>query len=34
MGFIKGVSAQGKLRVALEDAIVKEFDLKELRLLY
>lgn len=34
MGFIRGVSLEGKLVVELEDAIMKEFDLKELRLLY
>lgn len=34
MGFIKGVSADGKLRVAHEDNILKEYDLKEIRLLY
>ncbi len=34
MGFIKDVSLQGKLIVELEDAVLKEFDLKELRLMY
>ena len=34
MGFIKGVSAEGKLMVLLEDDILKEFDLKELQLMY
>ncbi|SDE87326.1 BirA family transcriptional regulator, biotin operon repressor / biotin-[acetyl-CoA-carboxylase] ligase [Pricia antarctica] len=34
MGFIKGVSKDGKLIIALEDAVLKTFDLKEVRLLY
>jgi len=34
MGFIKGVSATGKLRILLEDDILKEFSLKEVKLLY
>lgn len=34
MGFIRGVSKEGKLRVMLEDKILKEFDLKEIRLMY
>ncbi len=34
MGFIKGVSDSGKLQVLLEDNVLKEFDLKELKLLY
>lgn len=34
MGFIRGVSTHGKLLVELEDAILKEFDLKQIRLLY
>lgn len=34
MGFIKGVSHQGRLQLLLEDEITKEYDLKELRLLY
>jgi len=34
MGFIRGVSEEGKLIVALEDNIIKEFDLKEVKLLY
>ena len=34
MGFIKGVSNEGKLVVTLEDDIKKEFDLKEISLLY
>ena len=34
MGFIKGVSAEGKLMVLLEDDVLKEFDLKELQLMY
>ncbi len=33
-GFIRGVSEQGKLRVELEDAVLMEFDLKEVQLLY
>ena len=34
MGFIKGVSREGKLLVAVENNIIKEFDLKEIKLLY
>ena len=34
MGFIRTISPQGKLVVALEDDILKEFDLKEIQLLY
>lgn len=34
MGFIRKVSTQGKLVVELEDAVLKEFDLKEIKLLY
>ncbi|MCX2681149.1 biotin--[acetyl-CoA-carboxylase] ligase [Galbibacter sp. EGI 63066] len=34
MGFIKGVSDQGCLKILMEDEILKEFDLKELKLLY
>jgi len=34
MGFIKGVSNTGKLQVLLEDDVVKEYRLKEVRLLY
>lgn len=34
MGFIKGVSKDGKLIVSLEDAVLKTFDLKEVKLLY
>ncbi len=34
MGFIRGVSKDGKLQVTLEDDILKEFDLKEVKLLY
>ena len=34
MGFISGVSNEGKLKVTLEDAVEEEFDLKEIRLLY
>ncbi|WP_370476894.1 biotin--[acetyl-CoA-carboxylase] ligase [Tamlana flava] len=33
-GFIKGVSDSGNLQVLLEDNILKEFDLKEITLLY
>lgn len=33
-GYIKGVSNAGNLRVLVEDDIVKEFDLKEITLLY
>lgn len=34
MGFIRKISPQGKLVVELEDAVLKEFDLKEIQLLY
>lgn len=34
MGFIKGVSREGKLQILLEDNILKEFNLKEVKLLY
>lgn len=34
MGFIKGVSREGKLQLLLEDEIMKEFALKEIQLLY
>jgi len=34
MGFIQGVSGDGKLIIALEDAVLKEFGLKEVKLLY
>ena len=34
MGFIKGVTDDGKLKVLLEDEILKTFDLKEIKLLY
>lgn len=34
MGFIKGISQQGKLLVTLEDNVLKEFGLKEIKLLY
>lgn len=34
MGFIKGVSASGKLLIHMEDDVLKEFDLKEVKLLY
>jgi len=33
-GFIKGISSTGKLQVELEDVVLKEFDLKEVKLLY
>jgi len=33
-GFIKGISDSGELQVVLEDYILKEFDLKEVQLLY
>ena len=34
MGFIRGIDANGKLTLELEDGIVKAFDLKEVSLLY
>lgn len=34
MGFIRNVSESGKLVVELEDSVFREFDLKELQLLY
>ncbi|SDM92564.1 biotin--[acetyl-CoA-carboxylase] ligase [Kriegella aquimaris] len=34
MGFITGVSEMGKLLVTLEDDVLKEFNLKEVKLLY
>ncbi|SFS96251.1 BirA family transcriptional regulator, biotin operon repressor / biotin-[acetyl-CoA-carboxylase] ligase [Zhouia amylolytica] len=34
MGFIKGVTDRGKLKLLLEDEITAEFDLKEVQLLY
>ncbi|APU09276.1 biotin--[acetyl-CoA-carboxylase] ligase [Cellulophaga lytica] len=34
MGFIKGVSSSGRLIVLLEDNIFKEYNLKEIQLLY
>ncbi|MEQ8217543.1 MAG: biotin--[acetyl-CoA-carboxylase] ligase [Arenibacter sp.] len=34
MGFIKGVSSTGKLKILMEDNIMKEFNLKEVQLLY
>lgn len=34
MGFIRGISQEGKLLVTLEDDVLKEFDLKEIKLLY
>lgn len=33
-GFIRGVSRSGKLRIELEDKLIKEFDLKQVKLLY
>lgn len=34
MGFIRGVSEEGKLIIELEDNIIKEFNLKEVKLRY
>ncbi len=34
MGFIKGVSHEGKLQVVVEDNELRQFDLKEIKLLY
>ncbi len=34
VGFIKGVSKDGRLNVELENAVLKTFDLKEVKLLY
>ncbi len=34
MGFIRGVSREGKLLIALEDEVLEEFGLKEVKLLY
>ncbi|WP_400074074.1 biotin--[acetyl-CoA-carboxylase] ligase [Zobellia russellii] len=34
MGFIRGVSPKGKLQIALEDNVLKEFDIKEVKLRY
>lgn len=34
MGFIRGVSKEGKLTIEIEDNIIKEFDLKEIKLRY
>ena len=34
MGFIRGVSSTGKLQIMLEDNVLKEFDIKEVKLLY
>lgn len=34
MGFIRNVSRDGKLVVELEDSVIKDFDLKEIQLLY
>jgi len=33
-GFIKGINAVGNLEILLEDDILKEYDLKEVQLLY
>lgn len=33
-GFIKGISESGNLKVLLEDDVIREFDLKEITLLY
>lgn len=33
-GFIKGINEIGQLQITLEDEVLKEFDLKEVRLLY
>jgi BirA family transcriptional regulator, biotin operon repressor / biotin---[acetyl-CoA-carboxylase] ligase len=33
-GFIKGINAAGNLQILLEDDILKEYDLKEVQLLY
>ncbi|MBC9796080.1 biotin--[acetyl-CoA-carboxylase] ligase [Sinomicrobium weinanense] len=34
MGFIRGISEAGKLVILLEDEVQKEFDLKEVKLMY
>ncbi len=34
MGFIRGISNEGRLIVALEDNVIKEFNMKAIRLLY
>jgi BirA family biotin operon repressor/biotin-[acetyl-CoA-carboxylase] ligase len=34
MGFIRGISDEGKLKIELEDAVLREYDFKELQLLY
>lgn len=34
IGIVKGVSRSGKLQVLLEDDFIKEFDLKEIKMLY
>ena len=34
MGFIKGISDNGLLQILLEDNVLQEFDLKEIKLLY
>lgn len=33
-GFIKGINSEGHLQILLEDEILKEFDLKEIQMLY
>jgi len=33
-GFVQGITQEGNLIVLLEDNIIKEFDLKEIQLLY
>jgi BirA family biotin operon repressor/biotin-[acetyl-CoA-carboxylase] ligase len=34
MGIIQGVSSVGKLQVLLEDDSIREFDIKEIQMLY
>ncbi|MEX0287553.1 MAG: biotin--[acetyl-CoA-carboxylase] ligase [Flavobacteriaceae bacterium] len=34
MGFIRGISDNGKLQIEIEDQIMREFDFKEVQLLY
>jgi len=34
MGFIQGVSPTGRLQVLLEDKVLKEYDMKEISLMY
>lgn len=33
-GYINGINTQGKLEILLEDAVIKTFDFKEIKLLY